>query len=194
MAGDEKVEKKHGGARPGSGMKKGQKTRKVLEREAALKAFQEMVMQNTRPLFDWQFSLARGLSYLYRIDRHQRKGEPVRIEHVLLTDPQEIADALDILANGDPNGDDEGNGFYYVTVKPSDNRAIDSMLDRALGKAVQVTENTHRFDTFSKDDIRALLSPLSKERQDQVYEILTSALAEAELLRGSAQTQSGGTQ
>ncbi len=117
-------------------MKQGQKTRKTIAREAARAAYQQLVLQNLRPLFSSQMALARGVSYVYRIDRHG-KGSSLRIEHVLLEDPREIADALDIIENGDPNGDDEGHGFYYVTTKAPENRAIDSMLDRSIGKPAQ---------------------------------------------------------
>jgi hypothetical protein len=99
-----------------------------------------MVLKRVEPLFHSQFLLARGVVYVYRIDRHHRKGEPTRVEHVLLEEPREIADALDIIANSDPNGDDDGNGFYYVMTKPPENKAIDSLLDRALGKAAQMLE------------------------------------------------------
>lgn len=139
----ERIEKKpRGGARKGSGMKKGQKTQKTIEKEEARKAYQQLVLQNLRPLFGSQLSLARGVSYVYRIDRHYTKGSPVRVEHVLLEDPREIADALDIIENADPNGTEDGNGFYYVTTKAPENRAIDSLLDRALDKSKQVTDVT----------------------------------------------------
>jgi hypothetical protein len=54
-------------------MKKGQKTRKTIEREAAAEAFRQLTLRNVEPLFHSQFSIARGVSYIYRIDRHKRK-------------------------------------------------------------------------------------------------------------------------
>lgn len=118
------------------GRPKGRKNNATIEKEEARKAYQQLVLQNLRPLFSSQMSLARGVSYVYRIDRHG-KGSTLRIEHVLLEDAREIADALDIIENNDPNGDEEGNGFYYVTTKAPENRAIDSMLDRSIGKPAQ---------------------------------------------------------
>lgn len=126
-----------GGYRQGSGRPTGLKNKKTLEREAARKVYEDLVRQNVKPLFDFQLSLARGVSYVYRIDRHG-EGSKERVEHVLLESPQEIADALDVIANGDPNGEDGGNGFVYVTTKAPENRAIDSLLDRGIGKATQV--------------------------------------------------------
>lgn len=137
MAELEIVEKKHGGRRAGSGMKPGQKIRKTIERDAALKAYQQLVLENLKPLFRKQLWLAMGQTYVYRIDKHRTKGEATRIEHVLLDDPREIADALDILANGDSNGGDDGNGFYYIMTKPPENGAIRDMLDRSIGKPAQ---------------------------------------------------------
>jgi hypothetical protein len=118
------------------GRPKNRKNNKTIEREAAREAHQQLVLENLRPLFQKQLLLAMGTTYVYRIDRHG-KGSTLRIEHVLLENPREIADALDVLANHDPNGDEEGNGFVYISTKPPENRAIDSLLDRTLGKATQ---------------------------------------------------------
>ena len=50
---------------------------------------------------------------------------------------------------------------------------------RIIDKVKDVSES------FTLDDIRTLLAPLPQERQDQVYGVITSAIAEAEqLLRG----------
>lgn len=125
-----------GGYRAGSGKKKGSKHKKTLEREAARKAYEQMVLENLRPLFQRQLLLANGVNYVYRIDRHERKGQPVRIEHVLLESPSEIADALDLIMNEDFQ-DPHETGFYYVTTKAPEGRAIDSMLDRSIGKPAQ---------------------------------------------------------
>jgi hypothetical protein len=52
-----------------------------------------------------------------------------KVKHVLVSDPTEIRQFLD-----DPmmtNGDD----YYYISVKEPDTKAIDSLMDRLLGKA-----------------------------------------------------------
>lgn len=68
-------------------------------------------------------------------------------------------------------------------------REYNKLRGRIIDKTKIITEK------FSVDDIRVLLAPLPQERQDEIYAILTSALAEADQLRGSgAQTQSGGPQ
>lgn len=128
-----------GGKRAGAGRRHGSKNKKTLEREAAAKLYEQMVRENLQPLFRNQLWLASGLKFVYRKEKHGT-GASMRIEHVLLENPREIADALDIIANGDFQDDDEG--FVYVTTTPPENRAIDSMLDRALGKAVSKLDVT----------------------------------------------------
>lgn len=134
MAETEKTEKKNGGKRPGSGMKKGQKTQKTLEREAQRKVYEQLAFQNLQPIFRKQLLLAMGQTYVYRKEKHGT-GAATRIEHVLLENPHEIADALDVIANGDEQDEDEG--FVYITTKQPESRAIDSLLDRSIGKPSQ---------------------------------------------------------
>lgn len=59
---------------------------------------------------------------------------------------------------------------------------------RIIDKTRDVTER------FAMDDIRELLAPLPQERQDELYAILTNAIAEAEALRSTAQIQEGSPQ
>jgi hypothetical protein len=132
MATTDKTEKKNGGARPGSGMPKGTKTKKVLEREAQLAAYQQLVFKRLKPIFEHQYSLIKGVSYLYRID----EGPNGAKEHIIVSDPDEIGDILAQMHDGE----DLLNGvyndkYYYITVKPPENAAIKDMLDRAIGKA-----------------------------------------------------------
>lgn len=149
--GTEKTEKKNGGRRPGSGMKKGHKTKKVLEREASRKAYEQLVLKNLKPLFYKQLLLAMGQIYVYRRDKHGT-GASMRIENVLLENPREIADALDTIANNDPNWSHE-DGYVYVVTKSPENRAIDSMLDRSIGKPMQSTDITSNGEKIAGNTI-----------------------------------------
>lgn len=130
MAGKTSAQNGKLGGRP-----KGRKSNKTLEREAVNKAWQQLVLENMRPLFRKQLWLAMGQTYVYRKEKHGT-GASMRIEHVLLEEPHEIADALDTIANHDEQ-DEDANGYVYIVTKPPENRAIDSMLDRSLGKPVQ---------------------------------------------------------
>jgi hypothetical protein len=65
----------------------GRKNERTLEREAQLERFKQRVFEAFDPLIDAQLSLARGLSYLYKldIDEDGKHGKPI-----LVTDPEEI--------------------------------------------------------------------------------------------------------
>src|SRR5690348_11430955 len=49
--------------------RKGKKNKKTLERELVLAGFKQRVMQTVDHLFDSQLTLARGLSFLYKIEK-----------------------------------------------------------------------------------------------------------------------------
>lgn len=153
---------KNGGRRPGAGRPKGSKNPATIEKEAIMAAFKSRVLEKADFLLNRQFHLAAGISYLYRIER--KKNSPP--EHVLIEDEAEIKDVLDQL-DGMSSGviDDE---YYYVTVKPPDNRAIDSMLDRAFGKAHQTKSidirKTKPFDSLDAEDRRIRKNKEAQEK------------------------------
>ena len=122
----EKLEKKHGGARLGAGMPKGKKTRKVIEREIELAYIKRRVSRAKDTLIDSQLSLARGLSYLYRVDK-DAKGNDKRPE--LVTAQSEIEEYL--------SGKADEDCYYHITTVKPENSAIDSLLDRTVGKPKQ---------------------------------------------------------
>jgi len=74
---------------------------------------------------------------------------------------------------------------------PSKIRAINE-FNKIRGRILDRTRIEH--ERFDVDDIRAILSVLPQERQDQVYATITAAIAEAELLRSSTQVQTSSTQ
>jgi hypothetical protein len=74
---------------------------------------------------------------------------------------------------------------------PSKIRAINE-YNKVRGRILDRTRVEH--ERFDVDDIRAILSVLPQERQDQVYAIITAAIEEAELLRGGQQVQVSSTQ
>lgn len=120
-----------GGARPGSGRKKGKKTQAVLDREATLTAYKNRIAKNATILFDAQISLAKGQQFLFKVGHISKKP-------ILVEDPQEISAYLDRMTHDDLGAKD---GYYYfITTKVPDKDAIDSMLDRAFGKATQPVE------------------------------------------------------
>jgi hypothetical protein len=138
----------NGGARPGAGRPKGSKSPATLEREAALKTFRDTVIEQVQPFFLAQAQLAKGLVYCFRIDIGPQGG---RSDPVLVTDVDELHEAIAAIDAGGGRGDiyedhggEDGEAitrrYYFLTTKAPDNKALDSLLDRALGKAVGLIE------------------------------------------------------
>lgn len=137
-----------GGSRPGAGRKPGGKNRKTLEKQAVMEAFNQRVLNQADALFNAQFRLAVGSQKVFRIDEI-KEGNKVRREHTLVTDAEEIKDLLDEHDGGD--GVVDGNYYYFQTVMP-DNRALDSLLNRTLGKpkdSLDVTSGGEKLATFN---------------------------------------------
>lgn len=128
----------HGGKREGAGMPKGKKIKRTLEKEHALKEYKARVIRHADTLFNAQFANAKGNTYIYRVEEEQHENGRVSKRHILVTEPDEIAMVLD--ATQGTSGEVQG-GYYIVTTEKPDNKAIDSMLDRAFGKPTQ-TINT----------------------------------------------------
>lgn len=146
-----------GGKRPGSGRKKGSKDASTLEKEKQFEIFRQLTLQRVKPLFEAQMNLARGVTYMFRIE----EGPKGAREHVLVTDPDEIGDILAQM-DGDASGT-YNDQYYYLTTKLPDNRALDSLLDRAFGKPTQAVEITGK---DGKDLFRA--TPKVKNLADKL--------------------------
>lgn len=124
----------HGGKRDGSGMKKGQKTKKTLEKEAALEAFRARTRKHIDKLYNSQFNLATGVTYVYEIVE-TGEGKNKRRENVLVTSFDRIKEVLDEI--GEDGSGNVDKGYYFITTVKPDNKAIDSMMDRTFGKSQQ---------------------------------------------------------
>ena len=127
-----------------SSKRKGKKLPKTLEKEAILKAYQQRVMRSTDRLLNYQFSLARGSTYLFKIEKEvligPKGGRSYRSKKpVLVTDEKEILMYLEgNLIEGDKDNDkDPASTYYYITAKDPDPTAIKDMLDRTFGKPAQ---------------------------------------------------------
>jgi hypothetical protein len=124
-----------GGKRPGAGRKPGGKNQATLEKEAVQAAFNQRVMQHADNLFNAQLKLAVGSQRVFRIDVN-KKGE---VKHTLVTDSEEIKSLLDEYEGSD--GEVDGSYYYFQTIIP-DNRALDSLLNRTLGRAKESVEHS----------------------------------------------------
>ena len=145
----------HGGKREGAGRKPGQLEPKTVEKIHVKKAFDERVMRHTDELFTAQFSLAVGLTYVYRVEETLLNNGKTKREHILVIDPEEIKRILD---GSDGSGSAKnGKDFFIVATNAPDNRAIDSLLDRTFGKAQQSVEIKDE-NKGESGDIRIMLA------------------------------------
>lgn len=156
-----------GGKRPNSGRPKGSKDPQTIAREKVTEALNQRVFQIADSLLTPQISLAKGQQFLYKIEKTKVVGPKGGVSYKaekpkLVTSELEIQDYLDYLvnvANGDLEDDqDPGATYYFITTKEPSNMAIDSILNRTLGKpkdSVDVTSggekiqgNTIIFENF----------------------------------------------
>lgn len=115
------------------GREPGSKNKETVEKEVARKAFEDRILANLHELMTAQLNIARGASYMFRIEEDKKTGHK---EHILVDDPEEIKRVLDE-CEGTGMLDDQ---YYYITTKAPENRALDSLLDRVFGRATQKTE------------------------------------------------------
>jgi hypothetical protein len=127
-----------GGKRKGAGRRTGSKNKATLEQRAVLAAFNQRVMAKADALFNAQLSLAVGSAKVFRIDE-EGEGKNKKRVHTLVTDEGEIKALLDEHDGG--SGEVDGS-FYYITTASPDNRALDSLLNRAFGKPKETHEHS----------------------------------------------------
>lgn len=115
-------------------------------------AWRQRVFKFADNLLDSQMTLARGQTFLYRVDKEfvQTGKGPAggfykKLKPVIVEDPEEIRNFIEREGTGENPVEDEndsGSAYYYLTTKEPNNQAIDSMLDRAGGKAIATTQIT----------------------------------------------------
>jgi hypothetical protein len=128
----------HGGKRDGAGKPKGKKHKATLEKQAIAEAFNQRVMSHADALFNAQLVLATGSRKVFRIDEEEGEGGKKKRVHTLVTDADEVKALLD--EHEGAAGEVDGNYYYFTEVAP-DNRAIDSLLNRAFGKPKETLEH-----------------------------------------------------
>lgn len=133
-----------GGKRPGAGRPKGSMNESTKLRSEVKQAYQDRVARNADRIFNSQFNLATGEQYLmhkYTVG----SGAKARTVVETVEDPELIKAFINDELN--QSGDDE---WYYISTKPANGYALDSMLDRAFGKSdskVDLTNNGKDFPT-----------------------------------------------
>lgn len=149
-----KVKTKWGGVRENAGRPLGSENKESHERRVAEQQMVQRIVDNLTGILNSQFNLAKGLSYLYRIDEDKKEHR----EHVLVEDPEEIKNYLDAQETGD-----KLDNYYYITTKSPDGRAIDSLIDRAFGKSRQQTD----VNISGSLDLLGLLNNLNNDKSSE---------------------------
>lgn len=155
-----------GGARPGAGRPKGSENAATKKRRLAEQEYRARVIRHVPELFNAQLNLAKGVTYLIRIDEVKNsKGQIVK-KHRIVESPTEMIEVLDELQDSERGVVDDH--YYYISHKPPSSAAIDSMMDRVFGKApLSITA-----------DIESHL--LEKEYDELTDEELAELIADAE--------------
>ncbi len=125
----------NGGARTGAGRKKGGMNESSVVKMESKKKFEERVARNADVLYNAQFTVATGVQYLFYRHKEERKQKDGKTKMVWsrferVTSPEQISQYL----NGEFDKEEE---YYMLTAEKPDTHAIDSLLDRAFGKAPQ---------------------------------------------------------
>lgn len=148
------TKQQHGGKRPNAGKPKGVKHPKTLERQAMIRETQQRVYKSIDNLLNAQFANALGSLMVFRLDTTEDPKGNTKTVHTLLTDPAQIKEVLD---GTEGNGGRVGEDFYIITTVQPDNRAIDSLLDRGLGKPAQSVELQTNNTYFERDVYRTAM-------------------------------------
>jgi len=121
-----------GGPRPGAGRPDGSKNKKTLEEQMVKDHIRERVLKSIGKIVNSQMNLAEGCQYLYCIHKDKANGKEVKQKPRLVTNQYEIEQYL----AGD--FDNDKDDYYYITTERPNNMAIDSLVDRVIGKSAQV--------------------------------------------------------
>lgn len=151
---DEK--KSWGGARPGSGVPVGYKQKKTLEARKVQQAFIQRIMAHADRLFNSQLNLAVGEQVLMvKVTERGPNGGVKSVHHEMVTDKETIREFLDE-ADGSPTTLGNDDEWYYITTRPANNMAIDSLVNRALGKVPDKLEVTGGFFNRTKVEVEVV--------------------------------------
>lgn len=117
------------------------------ERRVVFNEYRKKILKVADILFKESLHNAQGRSFLYKIEKEIVEGPRGGIKYIskrpkLVTSESEIEEYLTgMIENGDVQDENDPNAVYYfITTERGDQKAIDSMLDRAFGKATQVVQ------------------------------------------------------
>lgn len=150
MADDESLKdislhKGRGGARPGAGRPLGKMEPATIERMKVKQAFLKRINKHADDLFNAQYDLAVGEKYLM-VKKTSGSGKDRKTWVEVVTDIEIIKEYLDDFGET-LNVDNEE--YYYMTTKPANGMALDSLLNRSFGKAEEKLDLTTNGETLN---------------------------------------------
>lgn len=167
MSGTPEIARENGkkGGRP-----KGTKSQSTLEKEAVLKAFKERAMKHADILFNAQLTLARGQTFLYKIEKEKIVGPKGGVSYrskppKLVTNQWEIEHFLEYDLDNTESKEQEDT-YYYLTTKEPSNMAVDSLLDRTFGKSTQSVDVTSKGEQINVIDPSKIA--LAKKYEEEI--------------------------
>lgn len=101
---------------------------KEINEEEIEELFKKRVALHSNSLLTAMLSVAQGEQYLYKVVEAVDTTGKVKRKHVMVTDPQEIANYLDNPLEA------EGSDYFYIATKSPDVTAINSLFDRFMGR------------------------------------------------------------
>ena len=103
-------------------------------------------------MFNAQLNLAVGEQVLMvKVREKDEKGKVIRTYHEQVTDIETIKEFLDE-GDGSPTTLDDDDNWYYLSIKPANNQALEGLLNRGLGKAPDKLEVSGGF--FVEDNLK----------------------------------------
>lgn len=128
------------GQKPGHNGRTGYRAPQTIERMTAKRLMIQRITQSTDGLLNAQLNKAHGETFLM-CRTTTGKGREKRVSVDVVTDTETIKAFL--MDDGDTlnhDGGDDDKYYYYISKKPADNNAIQSLFDRAYGKATEKVE------------------------------------------------------
>ena len=124
-----------GHPRYGGGMQKGQKIKKTLEQEVALKLYKDKIFLEIENFIQAQFIQAKGITAMYQrkkikdkiTGKYEYTGEFIRV-----TDQNQVHKLL--------NTKTKEEDYYYITTKDPNIKALEDIFNRAFGKPKEAME------------------------------------------------------
>ena len=152
------------------------------EKRIASEMYRRKASKLVDRLFTAQASLALGTQYLYRVDIETTEGgKERRSKPKLITDPTEIEDYLH------RRYDERHTEYYFIATEKPDIKAIDSILDRALGRARPEAEAQ-----TPQDDLGVIAYPIIDAPAQHIESLPPAGGSTAQALEAEAVEALGG--